>query len=47
LGTETPLSAQIGEKPTQFADIEPARMAREKMLNCKDSALVREVPVHD
>jgi hypothetical protein len=47
LGTETTLSAQIDAKRMQFADIELVRIHRENPLKCRDSAAVREIPVHD
>jgi hypothetical protein len=49
LGTETTLSVQIDAKRTQFAYIELVRVYvyRENPLKCRDSAAVREIPVHD
>jgi hypothetical protein len=32
LGTETPLGAQIGEKPAQFANIEPGRVKSQDVV---------------
>ena len=47
LGTETHLSAQIGEKRTQFARIEPLPLGRVNLLNCRYFAAVREISAHD
>ena len=47
LGTKKPLSAQIANKRTQFANIELSARGRESPLICRDSAGVREILVHD
>jgi hypothetical protein len=47
LGTEAHVGAQIGNKRTQFADIEPMLLDRENPVNCRDSAAVRDILLHD